>query len=331
MTTSIKPMKLTDVGPEAAYGYITNNHWIMQQKLDGARVMVHCNLVDGQWQFLWTNDGVKPIAFSAAKLKIPTIELEMVQILKDSILTGAVFDGELLIEEGIYWIFDIVESTVYGQDSSDFVISPSLPLHRRLRYLGRLIESEHVRQSPIAITYDEKADLWDLINETGVEGAVSKLNTSTYEGGTRSKDWVKHKLVKTADVVVTGVTRIFDHKEMVTHGSAELAVPIKPTDDPAPWVNAKGRRLSHEAYEELQPSKRAAFGYVTRLLLPIGSASLIGKETSINVGSVVEIDYLYWTGSAPVQPRIMRQRWDKNPEECDFSQFPQYTRRVLSV
>jgi hypothetical protein len=131
----------------------------------------------------------------------------------------------------------------------------------------------------------------------------------------------------------------FDHKGMVTHGSAELGVPIPPEDDPQPWrlFATPSKRLSHLAMEELahgstaQAKKALQYVWDPRTMLPIGNASLIGKELTIDVGSVVEVDYLSFSGTALVQPRIVRQRFDKTADDCEFSQFPVYTRDVVTL
>lgn len=66
-------------------------------------------------------------------------------------------------------------------------------------------------------------------------------------------------------------------------------------------------------------------------LATITSSSLIGKEKggAIQPGDVVEVSYLYWTGTGIVQPRIMRRRDDKAATECTFDQFATYTRDAV--
>lgn len=63
-------------------------------------------------------------------------------------------------------------------------------------------------------------------------------------------------------------------------------------------------------------------------LVTISRASLIGKGP-IEAGDVVEANYLYFTGTGIVQPRIMRRREDKPPEECTFAQFSPYSREAV--
>jgi len=291
----IKPMKLTDVGPAAAESYITDPNFIMQQKMDGARVM----LVWKDGVAFWTNDGVKPLAFSAAKLKLPALNFELATLMEG--VDHAIFDGELIIETGVFWVFDILAMEFKGETLIDL---ETMNLKQRIVQLAKFVSSRPgglFIPVPTAWTESEKRELFEAINESGVEGAVSKDLRSMYipqdaKGRNfRTKEWVKHKLVKTSDVIVTGVERKFDEKGMVTHGSAKLSV-----------------------YRGPDSSE----------LVPVGNASLIGKELTIETGSVVEISFLYWTGKAVIQPRIMIQRFDKTADQCDLDQFPTYTRAI---
>lgn len=61
-------------------------------------------------------------------------------------------------------------------------------------------------------------------------------------------------------------------------------------------------------------------------LRPAGGCSMIGKPGEIAVGDVVEVAYLYWTGSSLYQPRLMRKRFDKLPGDCRADQFRDYSR-----
>ena len=83
------------------------------------------------------------------------------------------------------------------------------------------------------------------------------------------------------------------------------------------------------SYRTALPAKKMAqYTFDPRTKLPVGNSSLIGKDLSITDGSVVEIEYLYWTGKAVIQPRIIRKREDKPAGQCDLSQFPAYTREL---
>ena len=65
-------------------------------------------------------------------------------------------------------------------------------------------------------------------------------------------------------------------------------------------------------------------------LVPVGACSMIGKPNA-QVGDVVEVRYLYWTGASVYQPRLVRVRTDKAPAECTDGQFTVVSKEVLAA
>ena len=303
-----KTMKLTDVGSSdlTVQKYIEDPEWIMQQKFDGTRDMMTYNR--GSRSVHWSNDGEKNLTHAAAKLKVPALEAILrptVEAYEAHHLEGTLcLDGELLIRTGEFLVWDLI------------IDEPTLPWeerHEKLEAFMRLLEVHHgpfqdlVKISPTARTLEEKVAMWAAVKELNVEGAVSKKRDSMYLPGIRTKEWVKHKLVKTADLVVLEVRRVFKpNSKVVKEGSAKLAI----------WDQEKGDWH------------------------PVCSASLIGKDLTIEPGDVVEVNYLYREpgDGGLVQPRITRKRWsgineegDKMPMDCGFDQFPEYSRSVVTL
>lgn len=66
-------------------------------------------------------------------------------------------------------------------------------------------------------------------------------------------------------------------------------------------------------------------------MVTISRASMIGKDPSIKVGDVVEVDYLAWTGASLLQPRIIKKRYDKDARSCNMSQFAPYSRKAATI
>ena len=60
----------------------------------------------------------------------------------------------------------------------------------------------------------------------------------------------------------------------------------------------------------------------------VAYASMIGKDQTLEVGDVVEVNYLSWTGVSLIQPRIVG-RSQKDPMDCTFQQFKPYTKEAL--
>lgn len=301
-----KTMKLTDVGhnEQTVLKYIADPDWVMQQKFDGTRIMMTWNAETGV--MLWSNDGLKPVTHAAAKLKLPDLEAVLVPVLeKLTELTSGrsddeiSLDGELLIRTGEFLVWDMLYA---GEDR------PWFERHEDLRvfmtFLNNTKTQDLIKMTPTAETRADKEIMWESIKQMNVEGAVSKNRYSHYVPGIRTKEWVKHKLVKTADLVVGDVRRVFKpNSKVVKEGSAQLQV------------------------------------FNNGIFQTLVSASLIGKDLTIAAGDVVEVAYLYREpGGGLVQPRIVRKRWDaasqsgdKSPTDCDFTQFPEYSRDVVEI
>lgn len=148
---------------------------------------------------------------------------------------------------------------------------------------------EMVEVVEMARSTREKDALLHRVLEGGGEGVMLKHLDKGYEPGKKVKHSVKVKFVKAADMIILEVNRP-DPK----HGSASLGV----------WDHSSGR------------------------ILNVGACSLIGKPV-VKPGDVVEINYLYWTGSSIYQPRMTRVRPDKDAWECSIDQFQPYSRDVL--
>jgi len=210
-----------------------------------------------------------------------------------------VLDGEIMIGDGQLHLFDLPYMRYGGVET----VRPADPFSRRrtaLEMVGKTIEAMHdlptasritvVRQ---ARTQREKHEMWEAAKAAGVEGVMVKHTEGTYLPGARSKESVKVKFVKTADVVVTASTRGRNEAGRETGGFA-FAV-----------FNEEGR------------------------LTPLGSCSAIGKPEVV-LGDVIEVAYLYrQDGGSLVQPRMLRVRNDKEPKDCTFEQFPTYSREVI--
>lgn len=171
---------VTDVG-----NYIADPRWVMEQKLDGIRCIVSCDLA-GQVTFTGhagnpLRSGVKHHEAIAADLAIP----------------GLTVDGELMAD-GTLWLFDIL--TVAGHRVTG-------PFAERRAVLEVLMECgpsfDVVRIVPTARTADEKQALWDQVVASGGEGVVVKRLAGLYSTG-RTRDVLKIKITKTIDVVVIG-------------------------------------------------------------------------------------------------------------------------------
>ena len=295
----MKAMKYTEV-PETQYeDYVTNDEYWFQQKMDGTRVLVTWK--PGCPVQFFQRDG-KPLSYAAAVLHKDGLD-PAVQVLysvaaavynqpEATMRRRLTFDGELVIHEGN-------EAVLYVWDVLD-VSKPETIYSSRFQMLSRIMEEfgllwpENTRivQSKTVRWTDEKRAFLEQAKEAGVEGVMAKWIREEFRPGERTNTTVKLKFVKEADVVVTGFERGRNDAGREV-GSAEFAV-----------YDSEGHRIK------------------------VGRCSLIGKP-EVEVGSVITVKYLYWTGSAVVQPRMVWLRHDKAPEECTVDQFAAYSKEAL--
>ncbi len=154
---------------------------------------------------------------------------------------------------------------------------------------------------PQAKTRAEKIALSEKALASNFEGLIIKDETSPYRSGARTEEWMKVKFVTTADCIVTGVRT--DGKESVDLGLVEETV-------------------------------TTGIAGILRTIVPVGRASLIGKEKkgAISEGDVLEVRYLYTgAGGRLYQPTILRKRTDKPMHECTVEQLKHVCKDVLET
>jgi ATP-dependent DNA ligase len=262
--------------------YFENDEWVAEQKMDGTRVLLR--VTRSTFSAYQRNGG--RLAHTAATQHLSRI-FDGLGIMREMMAEGEEvwLDGELIIGTGEYRVFDLPSA---GIAALEIYVVPALPDRERrfsLVGLANVCFTGPVSIVERAVDTWEKTDLYLRAEAAGVEGVVLKHRDAPYQPGARSTDWLKIKFVKTADVVVTAVSRPDPR-----HGSIAFA-----------------------AYAE------------DGVLIQAGACSAIGKPP-VAVGDVIEVAFLYWTGSTTYQPRMVRVREDKEAGECLMSQFRSYTR-----
>lgn len=205
-----------------------------------------------------------------------------------------VLDGEIM-QTGELWLFDCPQNNWGGA----YVTPTDTLAHRRsaLEIIARAVHKHNfnIRLTPQARTLEEKMALIKAIDDEGGEGVMLKHLDSTYDGGSRVKHSVKVKFVKTADVVVL-------HRDDKGKNNAQLGV-WDPDGDVWAWG---------EKYRV------------------VGNCSMIGKVDA-QIGDVIEVAFLNWTGTKLYQPRMKQIRKDKERTDCRMDQFPDYSRKVITL
>lgn len=288
-------MKFSEIELSSISSYIKSPSHVIEQKMDGTRTLVVIR--DGRVDFL--GQGGKPLTHAAAKLHFEKLAGALHHLMPVGDPGELVLDGEILIGDGTLHLFDLP----YFRHAGLEWVRPDMGYRARREYLDGPLKDELRQGGPVYVvpsaqTEYEKATLWERANREGVEGVMIKHVDGTYEPGNRTKNGLKAKFVKTADVVVTSVNRP-DAK----HGSCTFAIAVPDgSDQDGPFT--------------------------TMRMQGVGGCSLIGKP-HVEVGDVIEVAYLYWTGDSLYQPRMLRVRTDKAAHECGLDQLPAYSRAAL--
>lgn len=258
--------------------------WVVQQKLDGMRVLVHI-----------TEDGVRITGRSLSTTKFRLCEYQAhVPHLVDALrgLIGTILDAELICpiaeldtsnvvttsalqavvaltsttpdeatqrqaEQSAHLqlhVFDILSSA--GEDIS------GQPLRARLDYLAtalRSVASNHILQVPHHAI--NKCAIHAKLIENGAEGTVWKRLDSSYQANRRSKHWIKRKRAERLELIAVDYklgTPGRGHENLI--GAVGFASPNDPTTVVA-WVSAwpDEERSAMSSKENERPSLSAKF------------------------------------------------------------------------
>lgn len=282
---------------------LRDESYVVEQKMDGVRVLAH--LGPGWDGPVFSQRDGKPVKFAAAAQHLRRVHAHLPEL-----PFRAVVDGELIIATGEYRVFDFF-----------LPHDPHLNYGARRTQLARRIpENEVVSLVPIAIGQEAKRDLLRRVTEGGGEGVMFKNLMSGYQPGVRVPPFVacKYKLVKDADVFVTSMFRGRNEAGREV-GSCGFAVRV----DREYVASHSGK------YIATGDALTGEIDWNYPVWLPMGACSLIGKP-QVKVGDVITVSYLYRAeNGALIQPRLVRVRTDKRPEDCTLEQFPAYTREVL--
>jgi DNA ligase D-like protein (predicted ligase)/DNA ligase D-like protein (predicted 3'-phosphoesterase) len=185
-----------------------------------------------------------------------------------------------------------------------------LPLVRRKALLEREVrEGPHVVLSrPV----DEKGkEYFEVVSREGIEGIIAKKKSGIYEPGVRSDNWLKIKRILTCDCVVFGYTA-GQGERGPTFGALVLGL----YDDGNPvYIGKVGTGFSQASREELleqldglgEGKPLPGAGSDVRWVMP---------------GMVCEVAFMSVTRAGMLRaPRFLRQRPDKDPEECGIDQL----------
>lgn len=177
---------LNQIGEEDLEGFLSDDDWIVQEKLNGQRRLVQKT----------PSEGVRGINKRGLYVGLPvTIESEVGRLEVES----CVLDGEAI--GSTLQVFDVLE--IDGDDLTDMAYSD------RLMQLEGLLEEaglDSVRVVPSARTEQEKRGLVDAVRAANGEGVVLKAAGARHNAGRPNSGGaaLKLKFYATASAVVEG-------------------------------------------------------------------------------------------------------------------------------
>ncbi|GAC1309667.1 MAG: DNA ligase D [Mucilaginibacter sp.] len=196
---NIKPMKATLVDEP-----FDDADWLYEVKWDGYRAIATISKSDAQL---------------ISRNNLPFDKFYPIIKLLKSWKINAVIDGEILVldDKGVsdfgalqnwrseadghlvYYVFDIL--WYEGKDLT------GLPLKDRLAILKEILpdSDDRIRQSKVFKA--NGVEFFSAAERIGLEGIIAKKASSVYTSDLRSKEWLKIKVHKRQEVVITGFTR----------------------------------------------------------------------------------------------------------------------------
>jgi len=313
----IKPMLATAIDKP-----FTDKHWVFEIKWDGVRSIF----------FLHKTKRILEIKSRSDKT-ITHRYPELIEPLNSTIKCqeSIVLDGEIVVldKEGMpsfqnhqrrmnvdnkadieklsreipatYYIFDILYLDGKNLQRFDFLQRRSI-LSQVVNKNIKVLISDFIEEM------GEK--VFDNVKAINLEGVVAKNKSSRYLQGTRSRDWLKIKTIKTQDCVVIGYTRGEGNRKNY-FGSLLLAV----------YYDKKLRFIGHtgsgfdfaqlnDIYNKLQQLKieKCPVDYI-----PYTNRDPVWVEPKL----VAEVKFSDWTQEKIMRsPIFLRFREDKKPEEC---------------
>lgn len=180
----MKPQLADSIDPTKIEKYLTNDAWVIQQKLDGHRVLIRVR--NGHAMALGRDGEPKANA-------IPSKILDQ---FKGMTAGEWFFDGELV---GVtLWLFDLPHVTGHVALTDPYQVRH----HVLTAFFAGWQPDPCIRLLATAVTTAEKRELHERTVAAGAEGVMLKEINAPYRPGRRSVHTLKAKYVKTADVVI---------------------------------------------------------------------------------------------------------------------------------
>ena len=333
--TKIKPMLSTLVDKP-----FDSKDWVFEIKWDGVRSILLLHKKKGILELQSRNgksithrypELVKELTSTSSSLTSSSSSTSSVIKCKESV----VLDGEIVVLDkkngipsfqshqrrmNVNFIKEIeslskeIPATYYFFDILyiDGINLQSLPFLERRRILSDIITEENARIKISHFIDEQGQEIFDKSKSMGLEGLIAKHKSSKYVQGSRSRDWLKIKHIKTQDCVVIGYTRGEGNRENY-FGSLLLAV-YDPSNSKLRFVGHTGSGFDFVQLDEVYTRLKA----MRIEKCPIDHVPYTNRPPVwIRPELVAEIKFSDWTSEKIMRaPIFLRFREDKAPKDC---------------
>lgn len=312
----IKPMLASKASSEKIEELLDSDQWVAEPKLDGSRYIAAFN--PEATNFTSRRTSVKTGSPVDKTDNVPHLGLAFES------LEGTVLDGEIMRTADLTGnSSDVVkimgsspEKAIQRQEQEGWVHyhvwdilyacgtdMQKQPLSMRRQVLEKILEEWNNPYVHLVDVRQNKRQLLDEIEKSGLEGIILKDSNSTYVQDKRSPNWIKVKKEQTYDVVITG----FDEPKEESKKATGILSPTKYKEKG--WIGA------------------VRYGcYRNGKLVEVGSVSgmdenvrgLLSTNRSEALGQVIEIKGQEVLKDAIRHPRFIKFRPDKDAKECKW-------------
>ncbi|MGE3859260.1 MAG: DNA ligase D [Nitrososphaeraceae archaeon] len=324
----IKPMLSTLVDKP-----FDSKDWVFEIKWDGVRSILFFNKVKRTLEFRSRNDLTLTHRYPElvdALILSPTSSRTQLTIKCE---TSAILDGEIVVLDtktglpsfqnhqkrmnvdskreietlskqipATYYFFDILY--IDGMNLQD------LPFLERRKILSETIK-ENNRIKISDFIEEVGTEIFDKTKRMGLEGLIAKNKVGKYVQGTRSRDWLKMKHIKTQDCVIIGYTQ-GEGNRIDFFGSLLLAINDK--DHKLKFVGHTGSGFNFQQLQQIYDKLQK----IRIQKCPIEYVPYTNRRPFwVKPDLVVEIKFSDWTHDKIMRsPVFLRFREDKMPNEC---------------
>jgi bifunctional non-homologous end joining protein LigD len=268
ITSDFVPQLLNPISEHEAMGLITDSNWAAQEKMDGERRAAHAE-----------NGNVTGMNRKGLIVPLPQAIADELQAISNQ--TGALrVDGEIIGD--VLHVFDL---HIHKGERIH-----ALPWLKRMRLAESLLAGcRQIKPVPVAVTTEQKQELWNQVLFENGEGLVFKRTNCPVTAGRLNSggDWLKFKFTESASCCVLAIN---SGKRSVQLGLLEFSI----------HPDALNRQR----------------------LIPVGNVTIPPNHAIPDAGDIVEVEYLYaYRGGSIYQPVYRGKQTDLNLSACKLSQL----------